>query len=266
MFKTGPRTFARRVHRAVENDNAVDVSESEGVRSLHLGSATIQSSMRLSAPNDLELAYTRGMMACLLFNPIPKQMLAIGLGGGSIPKFVHYHMPDVSMRVVEINPQVIAIARSHFALPADDARLEVIEGDGVVYVDANPGLADVLLLDAFDSVGIPDALSSQSFYDSCARALNATGIFVVNLWGSDKNFDVYLQRIEQSFSGKVLILPTGRPGNIAVFGFARHAGDLRWATLRERAQTLKNLYKIDFMDLLERIRDNNLNTTNRLLL
>jgi hypothetical protein len=77
--------FLRNIHRSVSADNSVDVSESEGVRSLHLGSSTVQSSMRLSTPYDLELTYTRGIMMFLLFAPDVRKVLAIGLGGGSIP-------------------------------------------------------------------------------------------------------------------------------------------------------------------------------------
>lgn len=265
LFRLGPRTFARSIHRKVSGDNSVDVSESEGVRSLHLGSATVQSSMRLSTPHDLELTYTRGIMGFLLFRPQARNVLAIGLGGGSIPKFVHHYLPELSMRVVEINPQIIAIARSHFHLPEDDERLQVIEGDGAEYLREHPAGAEILIIDAFDSQGVPPDLCSQSFFDSCSEALTLDGMMAINLWGSDRNFDVYLQRIEQSFSGRVLVLPTGRPGNIVVFGFRRTPPDLRWATLRERAKGLQDKLKIEFLEFVERLRDNNLNTSNRLI-
>lgn len=265
LFRLGPRTFARSIHRKVSGDNSVDVSESEGVRSLHLGSATVQSSMRLSTPYDLELTYTRGIMGFLLFRPQARNVLAIGLGGGSIPKFVHHYLPEMHMRVVEINPQIITVARSHFYLPENDEQLQVIEGDGAEYLRDHPAGAEILIIDAFDSQGVPPDLCSQDFFDSCTEALTLDGMMAINLWGSDKKFDVYLQRIEQSFGGRVLVLPTGRPGNIVVFGFRRTPPDLRWATLRERAKGLQDKLKIEFLEFVERLRDNNLNTSNRLI-
>ena len=61
--------FARwRLRKPARDADSVYVTETFGVRSLHIGSDTIQSSMRLARPNDLELAYTRSMMAFLLFN------------------------------------------------------------------------------------------------------------------------------------------------------------------------------------------------------
>jgi spermidine synthase len=260
---------ARRVGRFFQRDAqehvGVDVSEKDGVRALHLGSVTVQSAMRIAAPFELELTYTRGMMIFLLFNAAVRSVLVVGLGGGSVPKYLHRYLPQIRVTAVEINPAVLAAARSQFHLPADDERLQVILGDGAAYVREHPASNDVLMLDAFDAHGLARDLSSQEFYDDCARALTADGMLIVNLWGSDKNFDVYLQRIEQSFDGRVLMLPTGRPGNILLFAFKRQAGDLRWKTLRERAKNLQEEFGIEFIEFVERLRDNNLNTSNRLI-
>lgn len=266
MFRIGQRKFARSIHRNVGEDVSVDVSEVDGVRSLHLGSNTIQSSMRVKAPYDLELRYTRGMMCYLLFSPEARNLLLIGLGGGSIPKFVRHYLEDTRITAVEINPRVIEVARSHFWLQPDDEMLEVVEGDGAAFVRAHPGEADVLMLDAFASTGIAPELCSQDFYDECREALAPDGLMIANLWGSDKNFDVYLQRIEQSFEGRVLVMPTGWPGNILVFAFNRAPGDLRWSTLRERARALEDRYQMNFLEFIERLRDSNAHSSNRLML
>ncbi|HZV97643.1 MAG TPA: polyamine aminopropyltransferase [Methylophilaceae bacterium] len=262
MFRLG----ARRVHRNVSDDSSVDVSEVDGIRSLHLGTDTVQSSMRIKAPFELELRYTRGMMAFLLFSNTVRNVLAIGLGGGSVPKYLYHHVPEIKTRVIEINPQIIHIARSHFEVPQDDNRFEVVEGDGVLYLRENEAAAQALMIDAFDSRGIPPDLCSQEFFDSCAAALTADGIFAINLWSSDKNFDVYLARIELSFNQRVLVLPTGWPGNMVVFGFRRVPVDLRWSTLRERAKALEVDHKIEFLEFVERLREHNPNTNNRLLM
>lgn len=265
MFRIGHR-IARSIHRAISQEDSVDVSEIDGVRSLHLGSDTIQSSMRVKQPYDLELRYTRAMMMFLLFSDSVREVVVIGLGGGSVPKYIYHYLPEIRTRVVEINPRVIQVARSHFFVPEDDARFEVIEGDGVAYVNAHPGSCQLLIMDGFGPSGLAPELCSQDFYDQCAEALTPDGILLVNLWGSDRNFDVYLQRIEQSFDGRVLVLPTGRPGNILIFGFRREPRDLRWASLRERAKALEAEYRIEFLEFLEKLRDHNPNTANRLLL
>lgn len=256
---------AKHLMKAFASDS-VDVSESDGVRSLHLGSVTIQSAMRIRDPFALELAYTRGMMCFLLFNANIKNVLAIGLGGGSLPKYIYAYCPEIFTRVIEINPRIIQIARSQFEVPDNDERLEVLEGDGLLYLAEHTGTADVLLIDAFDSNGIPPDFCSQDFFDQCATTLSSEGILAINLWGSDKKFDIYLQRIEQSFAGNVLILPTGKPGNIAVFGFKHEPADLRIASLRERAKMLEKTHKIEFLQFVEKLAEHNQSSNNRIFM
>ena len=266
MLRAGQR-FLRNIHRSVSSDDSVDVSESNGVRSLHLGNSTVQSSMRLIDPNALELAYTRGMMMFLLFAPHVRNVLMIGLGGGSIPKYIHQYVPLIDkVKVLEINPKVIQIARSHFEVPDNDERLDILGGDGAQYVKEHPNTVQALMIDAFDSNGIPPDLCSQEFFDYCAQALTPDGLLTINLWGSDRNFDVYLQRIERAFDRRVLILPTGRPGNIVVLAFRRMPTELRWAELRERARKLEQTHRIEFLQFLEKIRECNPGTAHRLTL
>lgn len=260
----------RKIHKSVSEFATVEVIEVDGVRSLYLGSVTIQSSMRIKTPFALELAYSRGMMAFLLFTQTAKQVLSIGLGGGSVPKFIHTFCPEITQTVVEINPQIIATACSHFFVPDNDERLSIIEGDGIAHLAHHPNSADVLMIDAFDSVGIPPDFCSQDFFDSCEHALSHDGIFVINLWGSDKNFDVYLRRIEQSFDDKVLVLPTGKPGNIVVFGFKAgfKTAPLHTITqLRERAKMLEQQfekpYHIEFLSFLEKLCEHNPHSNNQ---
>ena len=250
--------FKRKIHKSVANDSIVEVTEQGGIRSLHLGSVTIQSSMKVKAPFELALAYTRGMMAFLLFSDTVKQVLTIGLGGGSVPKYIHTNCPTISQTIVEINPQIINIARSHFYVPDNDDKFNVIAGDGIAYLANNRASASVLMIDAFDAHGIPPDFCSQYFFDSCELSLKNDGIFAINLWGSDKNFDIYLRRIEQSFDDKVLMLPTGKPGNIVVFGF-KQTLDLKITRLRERANALEQLHKIEFMNFLEKLCEHNPN-------
>src|SRR5689334_22221343 len=63
------------------------IIEEDGERRLHFSRASVQSVMSLQDPNALLAAYTRKMMAFLLYNPEPAHILMVGLGGGSLTKF-----------------------------------------------------------------------------------------------------------------------------------------------------------------------------------
>jgi spermidine synthase len=218
--------------------------------------------MLVKDPYALVLSYAKGLMGFLLFANQAKQVLTIGLGGGSVPKYVWKHCPLIQQTIIEINPQVIRVAQTHFSVPENDDRITIVEADGLEYLQAHLGIADVLMIDAFDGKGIPPDFGTPAFFDDCADTLKVDGLFAMNLWGSDKNFDIYLQRIEQSFQHRVLMMPTGKPGNIIVFGFRSELMIPNIATLKERAKLLMQTHRIDYLDLVQRLQDHNPNDGN----
>lgn len=254
MFKLN-----RKIHKALSDTEMVEVTEMDGVRSLHLGSPTIQSSMKVKDPYALVLAYSWGMLCSLLFKPQIKHNLLIGLGGGSIAKYLWKYCASITQTVVELNPQVIQVARSHFFVPDDDAHITILEGDGLAYIEAHPGCCDVLMMDAFGSNGLPPDFCTQAFFDDCANTIHPDGLFAINLWGSDKYFDIYLQRMSHAFNQRVLTLPTGKPGNIIVFGFNPELHIPTLAELRKRAQTAMQSHAIPFIDMIDRLQGANPN-------
>lgn len=246
-----------RLRKPADDAETVYVSEKYGVRSLHIGSDTIQSAMRIAKPNELELSYTRSMMAFLLFNDRPNRVLMVGLGGGSLAKFVYHRMPWVTTEAVEVNPRVVGIARQCFHVPEDDARLTVTVANGAEYVAQKGYAADVIAVDGYDAESQVKELSNKAFYAACHARLNAGGILVVNLWGSDRAFHETLLRIEAVFPAGTLCLPAEKPGNIIVFAFRDCPGSWRWDALAERARELEKLYALEFPRFVASLRKMN---------
>jgi spermidine synthase len=219
--------FRKRLSKSVQSDSTVEVVEERGVRSLHLGTGAIQSSMRISRPWDLELAYTRAMMAFLLFVPVPAEVLMIGLGGGSLAKYIRKHRPETRIKVVEINPEVVSAARGHFFLPQDDEFLEVHIEDGTSYVPRHRGSADVILLDGYDAGNQVESLATSKFYRDCRRALKPGGVLSVNLWGQDRDFADYFARLVDAFDGQVCSMPIQGKTNVVVLALNSEDGPAR---------------------------------------
>ena len=242
-----------KISRWVNREVSIEVSEQGGIRSLHLGSETVQSSMRLDDPFELVLSYTRAMMAFLLFRPRPEHVLMIGLGGGSLPKFVHKHLHGTRTTVIESEPKVIAVARQYFHLPPDDERLVIEAAEGGAWVAAHPDCCDVLMVDGYDRNEQVPELCSEDFYASARAALSDEGVLVVNLWRSDGRYDAYLQRIESVFEA-VVCVPAERLGNVAVLAFRRSPGKPRWDDLRVAARSLQSLYGLEFLNFVDGLR------------
>ena len=185
---------------------------------MSFGGDATQSLMSRQRPFDLELVYTRTMMGFLLFQPVPRRILMIGLGGGSLAKFCHRNLPQAQVTVVEINPHVIA-TRSQFLIPEDDERLQVLLADGADFVAASDARFDVVLVDGFDDKGACAQLGSQAFYRHCHACLSDAGVLVANLDTEHPEHELWLQRLGAAFLGNsVAVEVPDRRNRIAFAG------------------------------------------------
>ncbi len=216
--------------------------QERGEVSLHFGMATVQSRMRVATPDKLMLDYTRSMMAFLLLAAEPRHIVMLGLGGGSLAKYCHAHLPHTRFTALEISPEVIAM-RDLFAIPADDDRLQVLCVDGAAWLHDNPACCDVLLLDGFDAEGLPPALCCQSFFDDCAAALQPGGVLVSNIWAKDSLRDVLVQRLRQSFGEHVATILAEDGENTIALASKQTAMPCA-ATLQERARQLTSKHAV----------------------
>ncbi|WP_293766277.1 polyamine aminopropyltransferase [uncultured Aquitalea sp.] len=265
MARKALHPFRRRVRGAVADMPEVEISEADGIRSLHLGSETIQSSMSLDEPADLVLSYSRAMMGFLLFNDDPRHILQIGLGGGSFARFIDEYLPDAVSVAVDINPQVIAVARAYFELPEEGDFFEIVEADGADYVKIFRGSTDAILVDGFDGLQIVDALTTESFFDDCRNALSPKGVFVANWWSGDKRYNAFIDRLLTVFEGRVIELPAASHGNVAVMAFRQSPTLTQWEALKKRADELEGRFGLEFGEFVQRLKMTNQSTAGHLV-
>ncbi len=145
-----------------------------------------QSCMSLDQPQSLQFEYTRAMVAAtVLWQPQPRRLLVIGLGGGSIPMALATLLPHAQIDTVEIDPAVIRTAERYFGF-SPGPRLRTFAQDGRDFVSAARERGeryDAVLLDAFDQDGIPPALFTVAFIGDIRHLLSDEGAFLANTFG-----------------------------------------------------------------------------------
>ena len=200
----------------------VTLSEQKGVRFLHFGTEWIQGAMRLRKPNWLELEYSRKMMAWLLFNRNPHTICQLGLGAGSLTKFCYHQFPDAVTVAVELNPDVISVCKSMFALPEEDERLQVLEMDAMDFVNDknNFGVFDIMHCDLYDATAKGPVLDTPEFYAACRQCLVSDGMMTVNLFGDHPSFERNLSAMRGIFDEVVCLSPTAE-GNVIALAFKK---------------------------------------------
>ncbi len=239
----------------------IDIAEEAGVRYLHFGSDWVQGAMRIRKPYALELAYTREMMAGLLLRDglaadgghWPRKVLIIGLGAASLARFVHHHLPQAKIRVVEIAPTVVAAARQFFKLPAEDARFSVHIGCGAQFVLEHDDTWDYVLVDGFDRNARAGVLDTAPFHQAVRARLSARGIMAVNLFGRSRGYKTSLERIVHAFDDRALAFPSCDSGNVVAFGVAGESIERGADELRERARILKQETGLDLLPTVTRL-------------
>jgi spermidine synthase len=232
------------------------VTEFQDVRSLHLGTSWVQGAMRLSRPDAIELEYVQMMMMWMLFLDAPRHIVQLGLGSAALTKFCYQRLPGARVTAVELNPNVIAICRALFGLPADDARLAVREMDALDFVldPANHGKADVLQVDLYDEEARGPVLDTPEFYRACLDCLAPGGILTANVFGDDvTNYDKNLQTMEQVFDA-VVWLPEVHDANIVVVAF-KDAPQIDFSILYERAGEIRRRFNLPARNWVNGLKD-----------
>lgn len=159
-------------------------------RQLHFNNS-LQSAMFVNDPLRMVFAYTSYLHLGVVARPEPERALFIGLGGGSAPaRFLHDYPSLSSIDVVEIDPEVVAVAREYFALPSDP-RLNVVAQDGRLFVEqaareiaagrARP--YDLVVIDAYNSDAIPYHLTTREFLVKVRAILSPDGVVAANVIG-----------------------------------------------------------------------------------
>lgn len=215
------------------------ILEGDGLRSLHFGTPAVQGAMRVERPDDIELEYVQQMMMWLLFRDEAAHIVQLGLGAAALTKFCYRRLSSARITAVELDRDVIATCRQHFALPPDDDRLNVLNMDAMDYVAdfSRRRSVDILQVDLYDARAHAPAVSSEAFYAACANCLTRDGIMTVNLYCDWPEHADHIRMIEKSFES-VAWLPEVHDGNIVAIAF-KQSPSVDFDVLRERATHIR---------------------------
>jgi len=185
----------------------------------------------------------------LLAHGAASRVLIIGAGDGGVLRRVLLHRNVTRAVMVEIDGEVIRLAREFMPGIAGDAwndpRAEVIVGDGIDYVRQAPaGSFDVVIVDSTDPIGVGEVLFTDEFYANAARLLSDRGLIVnqcgVPFMQADELRDTNLRRAKAfpDTWAYTAAVPT-YVGGYMTLGWAAKDGSMRQhdaATIRARAE------------------------------
>ena len=248
----------RLIHRSRDADGPLEVVDDGLTRTLHFGNDVRQSAMALADPFHLMLVYTRAMMSCLLFQPAPRRVLMIGLGGGSLAKFFLRHFPRCEVEAVERRAAVVKLAHGYFQLP-ESPRLRVHVQDARAFLAQDiHERYDLVLLDAYDAEGMAAGSAELDFIAACRARLAPPGLLVANLWARDRRHYKYVfAHLEDCFGQKPLRLPSEGGTNVITLSGRRPLARLNLKSPPVHAKTLEARTGIELIRYAHALRKHN---------
>jgi len=198
--RAGNNDFGRLVYQKDSLYHRIFVYRLGPIVTLQFGrrsSVSVQSQVNLDDLRQHMIEYTELVFCGLLYEPQPQKMLVLGLGGGVIPRDMHYYLPELEIDVVEIDPAVPQIAKRFFKF-RDDDNLRVHIDDGRMFIKKQLRLDpvpkyDIIILDAFNGDYIPFHLMTKEFLEELKAVLADDGVVVANVFSNNRLYDAQLK-------------------------------------------------------------------------
>jgi spermidine synthase len=193
------RSIGQLEHEEVSEFSRIRVRRDGNTRAMTFvrdnGQEAVQSRVDLDAPQTLMSPYARSMFASYLYQPHPRRVLIVGLGGGAMVRFLTHHEPQVHIDAVEIDPVVVRLADKYFDVRSG-GNVRVHTADAVRFVESTADRYDLILMDAFlrpssdtDTTGVPTRLKTLEFLGRLKSALAPGGVVAFNVNEHDKMAD-----------------------------------------------------------------------------
>ncbi|MFI2642540.1 spermidine synthase [Streptomyces sp. NPDC018610] len=143
-----------------------------------------QSYVDLDEPTHLEFEYARrlGHVLDALARPgRPLDVLHLGGGALTLPRYVAATRPGSRQDVVEADRGLLRLVAEHLPMP-DDAAVALHPADARTWLEAAPAdSADVVIADVFGGSRIPAHLTTLAYARQAERVLRPDGVYLANL-------------------------------------------------------------------------------------
>ncbi|MEM4663215.1 MAG: fused MFS/spermidine synthase [Candidatus Diapherotrites archaeon] len=106
-----------------------------------------------------------------------KNILILGFATGTIANKTSYLLPNTKIEGVEIDPDVVKIAREYFGL-RESEKVRVFIDDARHFVKKTDGSYDIIINNTINAKFIPFHLVTKEFFEQCDKKLSEKGVMI----------------------------------------------------------------------------------------
>jgi spermidine synthase len=216
-----PQAPARVLYTGESVYNRIRVEDYDGFRILALNDPhTFQTIQKLGSESS---GYYLDEFALGPVIVAAKNLLVLGMGAGRSIEVSRVVAPELEVDAVEIDPEVVRVAREYFGLPGNDAKLHVHIADARPWLATHAEKWDLVHVDLFQGGPyVPFYLTTVEFFELVRSRMADGGVLMVNVL--DKSASKELLQAMGATMARVFpsveVLTTEKGNNI-VFAFAR---------------------------------------------
>lgn len=163
----------------------------------------------------LRQIWHKGITIHIPKNEVIKTILVLGVGGGSNIRLVNKLYPQAKITGVEIDPQMVEIAKNYFGL-SKIKNLNLVTQDAIKYVEdlkpAHPAggtkTYDLVLVDCFVGKNIPSSVQDLGFLKKLSQ--HSKHLLINRIWYNEHHFETvfFLHKISTYFTCIIVHTPT----------------------------------------------------------
>lgn len=238
----------------------IKVVDTNGARYLYFDNAT-ETRMSLDNPLEGHFEYTEYFHIPWLIKDSIKNVIMLGLGGGSIQKQVEYFYPDVNITTIELDPKVVNVARQYFFVRQSDRHKIIIE-DGRMFLRRSNERYDLIILDAYTANRygsyIPYTLVTKEFFALAKERLTPNGVLAYNvigsIYGGPRDIVTAIYKTMKVVFRQIYMFPASTSRNVVLI--ANDSGDmLTGQQLEQKAELIMAGRNKGFPDLKSRLKN-----------
>ncbi|PLS81213.1 hypothetical protein CYG49_02580, partial [Candidatus Saccharibacteria bacterium] len=145
-------------------------------------------------------SYTKKIAGIIEQAEAKRRILILGGGTFTLPQYLAKEYPSSEVTVVEIDPELLSIAREYFYF-ADQPNLTVRTEDARTFMNTNQQQYDVIVLDVFSDTTLPFALTTSEFAQRLEASLTQNGFVAANVIGAvNKQCAPLLTAVHRTFT------------------------------------------------------------------
>ncbi len=115
-----------------------------------------------------------------------KDVLVIGLGGGTTPREYSVVYPRARIDGVEIDGEIVRVGRRYFGM--NEPQLHVTVDDGRYFLLTTHRKYDVICIDAYQQPYIPFYMTTREFFELARQHLKPGGVVAINVGRAPGDF------------------------------------------------------------------------------